>query len=259
MTATPPDRPTRHRRGVLLLAVAAVHGLLLWAMLQAGGGMQDARQAAPPSHGVLMLWRPQAVPAAERVEPAAPRGAARAPAAERGSQSAPDVPQVPRAPFSPSALPAPPAPPASPLEAAGPPAATAPPVLASAGPAVDPVAASALSGTPPPASTPSPASSSDAALTAAVVMARADHRHCPNAPYPAALQQRGIEGAALVRVRVDSEGRAAEVRLLAGSGWRLFDDAALQRARGCRFFPALRSGAPVESWVEFPVRFALAG
>jgi protein TonB len=60
-------------------------------------------------------------------------------------------------------------------------------------------------------------------------------------------------------VRVDSEGRAAEVRLLAGSGWRLFDDAALQRARGCRFFPAMRSGAPVESWVEFPVRFALAG
>lgn len=89
--------------------------------------------------------------------------------------------------------------------------------------------------------------------------ASADHSHCPPAPHPAALRERGIEGAVLLRVRVDAQGRAADVQVVAASGWRLFDEAALQRVRGCRFVPALRAGEAVDSWVEFPVRFVLAG
>ncbi|MFY7855850.1 MAG: energy transducer TonB, partial [Rubrivivax sp.] len=90
------------------------------------------------------------------------------------------------------------------------------------------------------------------------VQALADHRHCPPARHPAALRERGIEGAVLLRVKVDIEGRPADVQLLAGSGWRLFDDAALQQIRGCRFVPATQDGQAIDSWVEFPVRFALA-
>lgn len=90
-------------------------------------------------------------------------------------------------------------------------------------------------------------------------IAHADHRQCNASSYPAALRERGIEGSVTLRVKVDAEGRPADVQLLAGSGWRLFDDAALQRVRGCRFIPALRDGLAVDSWVEFPVRFALAG
>lgn len=91
------------------------------------------------------------------------------------------------------------------------------------------------------------------------VSARADHRHCPPAAHPAALRERGIEGAVLLRVKVDMRGRAADVQLLAGSGWRLFDDAALQQVRGCRFLPATHGGRAVDSWVEFPVNFSLNG
>jgi len=91
----------------------------------------------------------------------------------------------------------------------------------------------------------------------AVRAAQADHRHCPAAPYPPALRERGIEGAVTLRVRVDAQGLAADVQLLAGSGYRLFDEAALWQAQRCRFQPAMRGETALESWVEFPVRFAI--
>lgn len=94
---------------------------------------------------------------------------------------------------------------------------------------------------------------------APVVIAHADRHRCPPAPHPAALRERGIEGAVVLRVKVDAQGRPADVQVQSGSGWRLFDEAALQQVRACRFIPATQGGQAVDSWVEFPVRFALAG
>lgn len=110
---------------------------------------------------------------------------------------------------------------------------------------------------PAPTAPPARALSGNEALP--LVVAQADRRQCPPAPHPAALRERGIEGAVLLRVKVDVQGRAADVQLVAGSGWRLFDEAALQQVRACRFIPASRGGQAIDSWVEFPVRFALAG
>ena len=93
----------------------------------------------------------------------------------------------------------------------------------------------------------------------ALTLAQADHHHCPQVPHPQSLRERGIEGMVHLLVRVSAEGQAAEVRVNTGSGWRLFDEAALLKARGCRFVPARRGGEPVESWVNFSVRFALKG
>jgi periplasmic protein TonB len=90
-------------------------------------------------------------------------------------------------------------------------------------------------------------------------VARPDHSHCPPAAYPALLRERGIEGVVQVRVRVGADGSAAEAVLDKGSGFRLFDEAAVQRALGCRFVPARRGTESIESWVDFPVRFALIG
>lgn len=90
-------------------------------------------------------------------------------------------------------------------------------------------------------------------------LARADYFRCSPPAHPPALRERGIEGAVTLRVRVDAQGRAAEVQLLAGSGWRLFDEAALHQVRGCRFIPAMRGDQAIDSWVEFPVRFVLSG
>lgn len=86
-----------------------------------------------------------------------------------------------------------------------------------------------------------------------------DHRDCARAPYPAMLRERGIQGELTLRVHVTADGRAAQVLLLASSGWRLFDEAALAQVRACRFRPAQVDGRAVADWVELPVRFALDG
>jgi len=85
----------------------------------------------------------------------------------------------------------------------------------------------------------------------------AGHAGCADVPHPLALRERGIEGLVQLRVQVGSDGRARQVQLLGSSGWRLFDEAALAKARSCRFRPAFEGDTAVESWVEFPVRFAL--
>jgi periplasmic protein TonB len=85
----------------------------------------------------------------------------------------------------------------------------------------------------------------------------AEHAHCPRAPHPAVLRDQGIEGDVRLRVQVSASGRPGDVQVLGGSGWRLFDEAAVANALRCVFVPAQRDGQAVDSWVEFAVRFAL--
>ena len=88
-------------------------------------------------------------------------------------------------------------------------------------------------------------------------IARADHAFNPPPDYPSALLERGVGGVVWLRVRVERDGRAADVQLLRGSGQRLLDEAALAAARGWRFVAARRGAQSLASWVEFPVRFAV--
>lgn len=212
-------------------AVAAVHALLLAAAWQAGlhvGG--GGREAAPLQ---VALLQPTTT-AARDPHPAPP-----APAAPR----LPPMPMLPApavATVTSHARATPAAPAETPPRAAelAAPVAQPAPTLAAAAPAQAPAAS---------------------APAAALAEARPDHQRCPSAPYPAALRERGIEGVVLLRVRVGADGLASDVHVTAGSGWLLMDQAALARARGCRFLPARRGSEAVESWVEFPVRFVLQG
>ncbi len=89
----------------------------------------------------------------------------------------------------------------------------------------------------------------------------ADHRLCSERQtarhYPALLRDRGIQGLVRLRVKVDPEGRAAEVVIAGGSGWRLLDEAARRVAESCPYTPARRGDQRLASWIEYPVRFAL--
>lgn len=109
----------------------------------------------------------------------------------------------------------------------------------------------------PPSQTPAPTSSSNDAPVAFP----ADHRLCSERQtarlYPAMLRERGIQGQVLLRVKVDADGRAAEVVVAGGSGWRLLDEAARRVAESCPYLPARRGDQKLVSWVEYPVRFAL--
>lgn len=82
--------------------------------------------------------------------------------------------------------------------------------------------------------------------------ARGVERH-----YPSLLRERGVEGQVLLRVQVDEQGRATEVVVQGGSGWRLLDEAARRIALACPYVPARRGDERLVAWVEYPVRFAL--
>lgn len=82
--------------------------------------------------------------------------------------------------------------------------------------------------------------------------ARGVERH-----YPALLRERGVQGQVLLRVQVNEQGRAAEVQVQGGSGWRLLDEAARQIAMACPYLPARRGEQRLAAWVEYPIRFAL--
>lgn len=223
-------------RAVAAASVLGAHlalALALWSLAPARRAQQAARLAPQP---VLNVWlhRPAVAPATRVMLPlvlTAPRRANWAP--EPRPLAVPVVPVVPVAP-APAVLPAVP---------------VAPVVAESAEPLPLPAGAAV---TPPPRAEAAPA-------PMVATGARPDHAFCASAAHPAPLRERGVEGVVRVRVMVSAEGRAQEVLLAHSSGWRLFDEAALQQARGCRYLPARRDGLAVESWVEFPVRFALAG
>jgi protein TonB len=75
------------------------------------------------------------------------------------------------------------------------------------------------------------------------------------AAYPPRALELGQQGEALVRVRLDQDGSAAEILLWRGSGFELLDRAALAAVRGWQFLPAVRDGHAVAAWVEIPIRF----
>ena len=77
------------------------------------------------------------------------------------------------------------------------------------------------------------------------------------AVYPARAIELGQQGEVLIRVRLDLDGSAAEIRLWRSSGFESLDQSALAAVRGWHFHPAIRGGHPVMAWVEIPVRFHL--
>lgn len=104
------------------------------------------------------------------------------------------------------------------------------------------------------------ASTTQQASAASMVVFEGKPRYrLPPAPpvYPPRAIELNQQGEALVRVRLDPDGSAAEILLWRGSGFALLDRAALAAVRGWHFLPAMRDGRPVAAWVEIPVRFHL--
>ncbi|PHY07738.1 MAG: hypothetical protein CK528_02145 [Alcaligenaceae bacterium] len=89
--------------------------------------------------------------------------------------------------------------------------------------------------------------------------ARPDHAHSPKPFYPLALRDLGVSGVVWLRVWVDDTGRPREIELAKGSGYRLFDEAALRAVQHWRFVPAKNEQHSLASWVEFAVRFQING
>jgi len=73
----------------------------------------------------------------------------------------------------------------------------------------------------------------------------------PQPRYPSVARQQGWQGTAVLRVEVQTNGRAGAVEVLHSSGHQVLDDAAVDAVRRARF----RTDAA--TWVEVPITFRL--
>ncbi len=75
--------------------------------------------------------------------------------------------------------------------------------------------------------------------------------------YPKTAAEQRIVGKVVVRVDVDTEGRATNVRVLQASPAGVFDDATVAAAKQWTFEPAIRNGKAVASALKIPVTYAM--
>jgi periplasmic protein TonB len=77
----------------------------------------------------------------------------------------------------------------------------------------------------------------------------------PPPVYPPAAAARGWQGRVTLRLHIAADGAVEAVDLVATSGHRELDDAALRAVEQWRFVPARRAGQPVAWSTLLPVRF----
>ena len=79
----------------------------------------------------------------------------------------------------------------------------------------------------------------------------------PPPSYPKIAVEQRIVGKVVVRVEVDADGKATDVRVLDASPAGVFDDATVAAAKQWTFEPAIRNGKAVASALKIPVTFAM--
>ncbi|WP_152597785.1 energy transducer TonB, partial [Novilysobacter arseniciresistens] len=81
----------------------------------------------------------------------------------------------------------------------------------------------------------------------------------PPPRYPAAAIEQGIEGAVVLVVEIDAEGRPLDVEVEKSEPAGVFDQAAIDAAMQWRFSPAVEDGKKVPGRVRVPIEFRSDG
>jgi protein TonB len=76
-------------------------------------------------------------------------------------------------------------------------------------------------------------------------------------PYPATLKSQGIEGDVMVLVSLDATGKVLSVKILKGTAYPEFDEAAKAAALAEEFAPAMRDDVPIPYTLSYTYRFRL--
>ena len=132
----------------------------------------------------------------------------------------------------------------SPVTTQMPPSEAAPTVAAVASPS-SPAASSAQTTRP---ATPAPVS---------LPSTDADYLNNPAPPYPRASRRMGEQGTVVLRVFINTEGRAEQAEIRTSSGYTRLDEAALETVKRWRYVPGKRAGVPEPMWFNVPIRFVL--
>ena len=81
--------------------------------------------------------------------------------------------------------------------------------------------------------------------------------HSVQPAYPPPLEEEGIEGRAIVRMRIDTRGSVSETQVLSATH-PLFARSAVRAINQYRFTPAKQNGQPVESAFTQTFRFRVS-
>ena len=79
----------------------------------------------------------------------------------------------------------------------------------------------------------------------------------PKPPYPALSRRLNEQGKVVVRVLINTDGKAEHTELLKTSGYSRLDDSALKTVTQWRFVPGTRNGVPHAMWFNVPIHFVL--
>lgn len=85
----------------------------------------------------------------------------------------------------------------------------------------------------------------------------ADYLNNPAPPYPRMSRRMGEQGTVMVRVFINTEGRAEKAEIRTSSGYVRLDDTALETVKRWRYVPGTRAGVPEAMWFNVPIRFVL--
>jgi periplasmic protein TonB len=99
--------------------------------------------------------------------------------------------------------------------------------------------------------------SNQAAPPPAVEDAIPEYRRNPPISYPKRARRRGYEGTVLLEVLVNRNGKVADLRILASSGYAILDRSAIKTVKTWSFKPAKKGNDTIDMWVQVPVRFKL--
>lgn len=87
--------------------------------------------------------------------------------------------------------------------------------------------------------------------------ASASYLNNPKPPYPALSKRLGEEGKVVVRVWIDTDGRATQAEIKTSSGYERLDQTALRTVLAWRYIPGKRAGVPEGMWFNIPLNFVL--
>jgi periplasmic protein TonB len=107
----------------------------------------------------------------------------------------------------------------------------------------------------PPAASPNKAATRIPSAGASYVLPKRKRKVEP--PYPQKYKAQGIEAAVTVMVSLDAGGKVKSVKIIKGSGYKEFDEAARKTALAEEFEPAMRDGTPIPYTLSFTYRFRL--
>jgi periplasmic protein TonB len=95
--------------------------------------------------------------------------------------------------------------------------------------------------------------------TAAVVLpsSDADYLNNPTPTYPSMSRRMGEQGTVLLRVFINTDGRAEKAEIRTSSGYSRLDEAALATVQRWRYVPGKRAGVAEAMWFNVPIRFLL--